>query len=340
MKTHRWAQVGLILGGAALAGLAWAAFRRRNADWLTRKTVFITGGARGLGLVLARKIGDAGARVAICSRNVQQLERARDELQQRNIVVWPLECDVTDGDAVKRMLGQIESRWGVPDIVINNAGVIQMGPLESLTEADFVTAMETHFWAPLCVMREVIPGMRARGSGQIVNIASIGGKISPPHLVAYNSSKFALVGLSEGFAAELAKDGIRVTTICPGLMRTGSPRNALFKGRHREEYSWFSILGSLPGLSMSAEHAADKILSAMRQGKAVSILGLPAKLATLMHDLLPELTISGLAAANRFLPGIGGIGQASARGVESQSMLSPSLLTTLTEQAAVQNNEL
>ena len=74
-----------------------------------------------------------------------------------------------------------------------------------------------------------------------------------PHLLPYSASKFALVGFSEGLRAELAKDGIRVTTVCPGLMRTGSPPNAAFKGRHREEYAWFALSDALPILSISAE---------------------------------------------------------------------------------------
>lgn len=339
MNAKNWGRLALTIAGAAMLGVALSKMRRRQMLPLARKTVLITGGARGLGLVLARKIGGANARVVICSRDVEQLARAADELRQRNITVWPIACDVTDSEAVRRMMRQIEGLWGVPDIVINNAGLIQMGPLDSLREADFVAAMKTHFWAPLYVMREVLPGMRARRSGRIVNIASIGGKIGVPHLVPYSSSKFALVGLSEGIAAEVAQDGVQVTTICPGLMRTGSPRNATFKGRHREEYAWFSILGSLPGFSMSAERAADDIVTALRQGAALSILGMPAKLVALLHDLFPELTIRGLGLANQFLPGAGGIGRSAARGAESHSLLSPSILTSLTEQAAVKNNE-
>src|SRR5438270_7691587 len=106
--------------------------------------------------------------------------------------------------------------------------------------------------------------MRRRREGRIVNISSIGGKLSMPHLVPYGASKFALTGLSEGMRVELRKDGVFVTTVCPGLMRTGSPVNADFKGKHREEYSWFSISDSLPLLTMSAERAAGQIIGAMK----------------------------------------------------------------------------
>lgn len=118
--------------------------------------------------------------------------------------------------------------------------------------------------------------MRARGGGRIVNISSIGGKVSVPHLLPYSPSKFALTGLSEGLRAELMKDNILATTVCPGLMRTGSPRNAWFKGRRSAESTWFAPGGNFPGLSMAAGHAAASILDAARYGEAEVVIGQPA----------------------------------------------------------------
>jgi short-subunit dehydrogenase len=182
--------------------------------------------------------------------------------------------------------------------------------------------------------------MRQRGRGRIVNISSIGGKVSMPHLLPYGASKFALTGFSEGLRAELAKDGILVTTVIPGLMRTGSPRNALFKGQHRAEYAWFSISDSIPVLSISAESAARKIVSALQHGDAEVILSLPAQLAVRFHGLFPGLMAEVMSLTNHFLPGPGGIGTHSVPGHESTSALSPSWATTLTEQAARRNNEM
>src|SRR6185437_14182851 len=177
----------------------------------------------------------------------------------------------------------VHSRFGAVDVLVNNAGVIQVGPIEVMTHEDFELAMQAHFWGPLNTIMAALPGMRQRRSGRIVNISSIGGKVSVPHLVPYSASKFALVGLSEGLQAELAKDGIKVTTVCPGLMRTGSPRNADFKGKHRAEYAWFSISDALPGASMSAERAARQIIAACRRGDAEIILSLPANVAAKVH---------------------------------------------------------
>jgi short-subunit dehydrogenase len=180
--------------------------------------------------------------------------------------------------------------------------------------------------------------MRARG-GRIVNIASIGGQISVPHLVPYAASKFALVGLSEGLRAELAQAGIVVTTVCPGLMRTGSPRHARFKGRHRDEYTWFTLSDALPLLSMSAERAARQIVEACRRGDAEVVLSVPAKLAVTAHALAPGITADLLGLVNRWLPGPGGIGTRRAPGRESQCRWAPSALTALDERAARRYNQ-
>ena len=205
------------------------------------------------------------------------------------------------------MFNRIRREIGSVDVLINNAGVIQVGPLETMTTAEFHEAMATHFWAPFLCIQQVIPEMRRRRQGRIVNIASIGGKIAVPHLAPYCASKFALVGLSKSMRAELVKDGIYVTTVCPGLMRTGGPRHGQFKGNHRAEYAWFSISGALPLVSMNADRAAQKILSACRYGRAEVTLSLPAKLAVTIDALAPGLTAEVTAIAARLLPAPAGM---------------------------------
>jgi short-subunit dehydrogenase len=197
-----------------------------------------------------------------------------------------------------------------------------------------------HFWAPLLCIDHVLPDMRRRGEGRIVNISSIGGEVGVPHLVPYCASKFALNGLSQGLRAELAKNSIYVTTVCPGLMRTGSPRNALLKGQHRAEYAWFSIGGALPPLSMSADRAARQIIDACRYGRAKLTLSFPAKLAVAVNALAPELTADINALVDTMLPEPGGVGRTSVKGYDSTSAWSPSFLTALSDRAAERNNEL
>jgi len=324
--------------GTALA--VRAVWRKLNAYDLRGKTALVTGGSRGLGLVIARELVREGANVAICARDQDELRSARQDLAQRGGRVQAIRCDITDRGQVESMVHLVRERFGRIDVLINNAGVIQVGPVEVMRLEDYAEAMKVHYWAPLYAMLAVLPEMRQRREGRIVNISSIGGKVAVPHLVPYDGSKFALVGLSEGLHAELIKDGIVVTTVCPGLMRTGSPRNAFFKGQHRAEYAWFSISDALPLFSISAERAARRIITACKQGEAEVVLSLPAQAAVAFHGVFPGLTAEILGLVNRFLPGPGGIGNKRALGKDSESSLSPSWLTALNERAAVRNNEI
>src|SRR6185436_17010542 len=143
-------------------------------------------------------------------------------------------------------------------------------------------------WGPLHLMLEITPIMRHRRFGRIINISSIGGRMAVPHLALYSASKFALTGLSDAVRAELDPYGIRVTTVAPGLMLTGSPINAQFKGQHGAEYAWFKIASSIPGLTMAADRAAMKILEACRYGDPSLTITAHARLAVAANAVLPS----------------------------------------------------
>lgn len=301
--------------------------------------MLITGGSRGLGLILAHRLAGEGANIILCARDENELQRAKDQLSQYPVKVLAVPCDVTNETAVLIAIRHIQTECGTIDVLINNAGVIQCGPMDAMTFDDYEQAIETHLYGPLRMTEAVLPEMRRLGSGRIVNISSIGGLVSFPHLLPYSASKFALVGYSLGLANEVAKDGVLVTTVCPGLMRTGSARNAVFKGKNRVEYTLFKISDSLPVLSMSAERAARKIVDACRYGDSFVVLGCTAKLAAKVAAVAPRLTATALGLVNRMLPGYGGIGSQHARGFESNTSLSESWLTRLTDNAALRNNE-
>lgn len=331
----------LMWAGAGLASwLAYRVYRNSTAYSFTGKTVLITGGTRGLGLVMARQLAREGANLALCARDPEEVRRAEEELSPRGVHVFAQPCDLRYREQVRDFIDQTRRHLGAIDVLINNAGIIGVGPVETMTAKDFYDAMEINYFAALHTILEVMPEMRQRGRGRIVNVTSIGGKISVPHLLPYCASKFALVGLSEGLRAELAKDGIVVTTICPFLMRTGSPRNASFKGQHRAEYAWFTVSDSIPGVAMHAERAARKILNACRHGDAEVVLSLPGKLAALVHGIAPGLVADINGWVNRLLPAEGGIGKQTAFGWESESSMAPSALTAPTERAARENNEM
>ena len=155
------------------------------------------------------------------------------------------------------------------------------------------------------------------------------------------ASKFALTGLSEGLRAELAGDGFAVTTVCPGLMRTGSSYNAWFKGQHRQEFAWFHIADSLPGISISARRAARQIVDACRHGDPELVITSAARAAVLFNALSPTATASLMAAVNRVLPApTQAEGDEARSGWQSVSRVAPSRLTTLADRASIENNEL
>lgn len=331
--------IGMAAGAAALVGGARLLRERRAIDF-TGRGVVITGGSRGLGLVLARQFAAQGARICLLARNADELARARAQLPPDTEVIT-LRCDVRRRGDVRAAMDQVLERWSAVDILINNAGVIQVGPLEHMTAGDFENAMATHFWGPLHLMFEVVPSMRRRGFGRIVNISSIAGRIAAPHMAPYTASKFALAGLSDAVRAELDQYGIRVTTVSPGLMRTGSPLNAWVKGRHEAEYAWFSISDSTPGLSTSAEAAARQIIEACRYGDPELTITMAARLGVLASHVAPKTVARMMVLANRLLPDptLDPDGTRARRGRDSETPITRSFATALTRKAAAANNE-
>lgn len=329
-------------GGLTCAGIQLArrvVRQSRKFSWQDKR-VLITGASRGLGLVIARQLADQGARLAICARSADDLAAAKQDLESRGATVTAVACDVREPAQVRQAIQQITAELGGVDVLFNVAGIIEVGPFDAMTLENFKDSMRTNCWGALHMIKEVLPGMRANRFGRIVNVASMGGKRAVPHMLPYAASKFALVGLSNGLRAELKHEKIFVSTACPGLMRTGSPRNATFKGKHREEYAWFSIGDSLPLLSMSAEQAAAQIIRGGAEGRGEFIVSSPMNFAIHLQSLFPELTREILAIMGAVLPVMGGIGQRAARGFESESAWSPSMLTRLTQQAAERNNQL
>src|SRR5205823_7734852 len=297
----------LIAGLGTLGGiLAMSLVRRRSKYDLRGKTVLVTGGSRGLGLLLGREFAARGARIAISARDPEELARAAEQLRRTSAEVLALEADMTMREEAKNTIQKVRQQLGSLDVLVNNAGTITVGPVEVTTIDDYRSSINTHFWGPFFATMAVLPEMQRRREGRIVNISSIGGKISVPHLLPYSVGKFALTGFSEGLRSELLKDNIRVTTVCPGLMRTGSPRNAFFKGNNEAEYAWFSISDALPVLSISANRAARRIVRACLLGEAEIVLSVPAKAAVKLNAVLPGLTSDVLAIVNGLLPSADG----------------------------------
>jgi NAD(P)-dependent dehydrogenase (short-subunit alcohol dehydrogenase family) len=334
----------VLLLAVALLFIAWLVLRliRTQRFSLRNKVALITGGSRGLGLVLARQICAAGGKVALLARDNEELIRAKTDLAGRGGGrAITIQCDLLDSGQIQSAIRQTIDRFGKIDILINNAGIIEVGPLEHMTREDFERSMAVHFWAPYALISEVVPEMRTWGGGRIVNISSIGGKIAVPHLAAYGASKFALTGFSDAIRAELALDKIYVTTVAPGMMRTGSHVNAKFKGKHDSEFAWFAASAGAPLISMNAERAARKILAACRRGQPSLTLTYAARTAILGNALFPNLTGYAMKIVNRFLPKAAGKdkGDESRTGSETRRLI-PAWMTRLADRATLRNNEM
>ncbi len=295
---------------AALTAAALAyAFAPRRPRITSGQVAIITGGSRGLGLALAHRFGRANLALVLAARNQDELELARHELLHSGDVrneddILLVVCDLTDSAQAAGLIDQTLRAFGHLDILINNAGVIQVGPVENQSLDTYQQTMQTNFFAALYTIYAALPHFLERGSGAIVNIASIGGKIPVPHLAPYVAAKFALTGFSETLHAELRSKGIRVTTVCPGLMRTGGEAHAHFTGDIDKERQCFDFSAKTPLVAASATYAANRIFSAVNSGRAEITITPQAWLAARIHGLAPELTQGVGSFANQYiLPG-------------------------------------
>jgi NAD(P)-dependent dehydrogenase (short-subunit alcohol dehydrogenase family) len=330
----------LTLGGIGVA--AWTVSRLARSEFsFAGKSAVITGGSRGLGLAIARKITAEGGRVALLARDEVELARACAELRALGGEALPVPCDLLDRGQSLAAIETAVDHYGTIDVLINNAGIIEVGPVENMRRGDFEKSMQLHFWAPFNLIRQTIPHMQRAGGGRIVNISSIGGKVAVPHMAPYSASKFALVGLSDAFRAELARDNIRITTVTPGMINTGSQVHATFKGDHGAEYTWFSLSSALPFASVDGERAATKIVNACRRGQAALTIGLPARAMIVGNALFPGLTGEIMKLINRLLPGpIGVEGDELKSGLQARAgWRGPGWLSRLGDAALASDSE-
>lgn len=305
------AGAAIAAAGAACAGTAgvvvWQEVQRRKGRRLAGKVVLITGSSRGLGLAMAEEFGRRGAKLVLTARDPWELERARQLLVERGAVrsadeVLTIPADLRQVEEAKHVVERATEQFGRIDVLVNNAGVITVGPVENQRIEDFHEVMEANFFTGVHCALSVLPQMLARRSGTIVNIASIGGKIAVPHMLPYTASKFAAVGFSEGLHAELRAKGVHVLTVCPGLMRTGSHVSAQFAGDTEREYRWFSVAANLPGVSTSAASAARRIVRAVVAGETEIAITPQAIAAARLASVAPEAVALAMSTVNRMLP--------------------------------------
>jgi NAD(P)-dependent dehydrogenase (short-subunit alcohol dehydrogenase family) len=297
----------VVATGAAVLVVRAVRSRRQHAlanPDAPRPVVLITGGSRGLGLAIATRFARTPVRLVLASRNMAELQQAQITLITQFAHLRPedfhlVAADLSKPEEAQRLIDEAIARFSRIDVLINNAAIIDVGPIESQTLEIFERTMQVNFFAALYTTWAALPHLRnqtarthpapaVRVGPSIVNIASIGGKIAVPHMLPYSAAKFALVGFSEGLHAELRHKGIRVTTVCPGLMRTGGEDHANFTGDVEFERRWFNLAATTPIIAVSTRHAANRIYHAVAAGRAEITISPQAWLAARIAGVFPE----------------------------------------------------
>ncbi|HYP74342.1 MAG TPA: SDR family NAD(P)-dependent oxidoreductase [Polyangiaceae bacterium] len=302
MTKPGWKSLGYAAAAltAALAGRSM--LRRSRRTRLAGKKVLIVGGSRGLGFAAARRFLREGADVAICARYEAELARAAAELRglAESIEdasgghprVVTLRADVTQAHAANALIESAIRQLGCVDVLVNCAVDITIGPLEALTAEDYEQAFRGIFFAVYHPTMAVLPHMKARSFGRIVNVTSVAGKAPIPHNGTYVTGKFATTGFSAVCAAELRKYGIRVSTVLPPPLRNGAWLNASYKGLADQELCWFARALQSPLTSADPERAARAIVEAARWGDVERMVTPTSFLQARLHALWPSLSVA------------------------------------------------
>ena len=308
---RRSSQVPLALVAAA-AGTTVAAWLLARSLLATppppAAVVLVTGGSRGLGLAIASRFAQRPANLVLAARSFAELEQAQQKLLAQHPHLSPenfylVAADLSRPEECERMVNEAFARFGRIDVLVNNAGIIEVGPIEAMSADVFEKTMRVNFlaamqstWAALPRLLSQTPAAGWKRRATIVNISSIGGKFAVPHMLPYSAAKFALTGFSEGLYAEVRGKGIHVTTVCPGLMRTGGEDHANFLGDADAERRWFDFCAKTPGIATTPEHAANRIFDAVAQGRPEITITPQAWLGARFAGLFPEC----LQILNRF----------------------------------------
>lgn len=183
----------------------------------TRGVALVTGAGRGIGAAVAGRLSREGYAVALTARSDDQLRQAATECPGPTLTI---PADLRDPDAPSAIIDRIETTWGGIDVLVANAGAATSAPVDRITDEQWSAALELNLTAPFRCLRRLIPGMRRRGHGRIIVIASMAAKVGEPYIAAYTASKHGVLGLVRSAAAELARTGVTVNAVCPAYVDT------------------------------------------------------------------------------------------------------------------------
>ncbi len=234
------------------------------------KTIIITGASSGLGKELCRRLAQKGANLALIARNREKLTDVKKELESiagQDQKIESISCDVTDFNRTEKAFEQMVDTIGVPDILINNAGILEEGYFENISLSIFREIFDVNFFGAINCTKIILPYFKSKGTGKIVNVASLGGKMASFGYSAYCSSKYALVGLTETLRMELKPQNISVNLVCPGEFN--SPMvDKLNTYRTKEN---IEITHTAPVLSI--DFVADEIIAGIEKNRFLIIPG-------------------------------------------------------------------
>jgi len=247
------------------------------------KKALVTGAAAGLGRAIAIRLAREGADVAVLDVDREKLEETRREVEELDVETISLVCDLTDRGEIAAAAARLLAEWGHVDILVNNAGVGFYGPTETMTadQWDWLMAINVH--APIHLTRELLPTLLERPEAHIVNMASICGLVAGGRFCAYHTSKFAIVGFTEALRAEYGRQGLGVTCVCPGPVRTGLYRASPCGHTHKktpEPPRW---------ICTTPQHVAAAVVRGIYRDSRMIVLTPLAKMLFVLKRLTPGL---------------------------------------------------
>lgn len=260
------------------------------------KTAIVTGGASGMGEAVCRKLADEGANVIVADIQSEKAEKVAEEIRAGGGKARSASIDVTDKEAISSLVENTAGEFGHLDYIFNNAGILFVGEARDMKPAQWEKIVSINTMGVLHGTLAAYTVMLRQGSGHIVNTASMAGLIYMPVTVAYNMTKHAVVGLSLSLRAEAAGLGVRVSAVCPGLVKT-----PLYDTSLSERTSTPDVMGLLPIQGCTAEKAADYILSGVRKNKALITFPLHAKILWLTYRLMPLVMVRFMQIPVRYI---------------------------------------
>ena len=255
-------------------------------------TVLITGASQGIGRAIAQSFAENHYNVVLAARQSDRLDAAAQELEAAGHSALAILTDVKDPVQVEHLVQKAIAHYGAIDVLVNNAGIYISGAVEEFSLADWHQAIDTNLWGYIHTTHAILPHFLERQAGTLVNIGSVGGKISLPYLVPYTTTKFAVTGLTQALRSELSPKGIQVVGIYPNLIKSNFLERAIFRGKDdqdtRDRYDQVDKILKVPGIETPAD-VAKAVLHAVKHKQNKDVVVGSANMATAFNTVFPSL---------------------------------------------------